>query len=68
MAQKRLLTRKEARENISRQGKSLTQWAEENGLTLSVVRDVFRKDNPCHFGMSHKAAVLLGIKDGIIEK
>lgn len=68
MAQKQLLTRKEARENISRQGKSLTQWAEENSLTLGIVRDVLRKERPCHFGLSHKAAVLLGIKDGIIEK
>lgn len=68
MAHKRLLTRKEARENISRQGKSITQWAIENGLTFGVVRDVLRKDTPCRFGMSHKAAVLLGIKDGIIEK
>lgn len=68
MAQKKLLTRKEARENISRQGKSLTQWADENGLTLSIVRDVLRKERPCHFGLSHKAAVRLGIKDGIIEE
>lgn len=68
MAQKQLLTRKEARENISRQGKSLRQWAEENGLKFSTVRDVLRKECPCHFGLSHKAAVLLGIKDGIIEK
>lgn len=68
MTQKRLLTREEARANISRQGKSLTQWAHEHGLTLGTVRDVLRKERPCHFGNSHKAAVLLGIKDGVISE
>jgi gp16 family phage-associated protein len=68
MTKKRVMTRKEAREAISRQGKSLTQWAEERGMTLSTVRDVLRKERPCHFGLSHKAAVLLGIKDGVIDE
>lgn len=68
MTQKQLLTREEAREGLSYRGKSMTQWANENGFTLSQVRDVLRKDRPCRIGVSHKIAVLLGIKDGIIEK
>lgn len=68
MAQKQLLTRKEARESLIYRGKSITQWAEEHGFTVDQVRDVLRKDRPCRIGVSHKVAVLMGIKDGIIEE
>lgn len=68
MTQKRLLTRKEARESLSYRGKSIKQWAAEHGVTKDQVNDVLRKDRPCHIGASHKIAVLLGIKDGIIEE
>lgn len=68
MSKKQLLTRKEARENLSYRGKSITKWADEHGFTIDQVRDVLRKDRPCHIGVSHKIAVLLGIKDGIIEE
>jgi gp16 family phage-associated protein len=68
MTQKQLVTREEAKASLSYRGKSMTQWAHENGFTLSQVRDVLRKDRPCRIGVSHKIAVLLGIKDGIIDE
>lgn len=68
MMQKRLLTRKEARESLIYRGKSITQWAKEHGFSLAQVRDVLRKEHPCRIGASHKIAVLLGIKDGIIDE
>lgn len=68
ITQKRLLTRQEARERLIYRGKTITKWAEENGFRMDDVRDVLRKDRPCRFGESHKIAVLLGIKDGIIEE
>lgn len=68
MATKRLLTREEARSALNYKGKSMTQWGREHGFTLSQVRDVLRKDTPCRIGVSHKIAVLLGIKEGVIEE
>lgn len=68
MAKKRLRTREEARADLIYRGKSMTQWAKEHGFTPTQVRDVLRHDNPCRIGVSHKIAVLLGIKDGVIEE
>lgn len=68
MTKKRLLTREEARAALAYQGKSMAQWGREHGFTLSQVRDVLRKNTPCRIGKSHKVAVLLGIKDGVIEE
>ncbi|MDD5328788.1 MAG: DNA-binding protein [Sulfuricella sp.] len=65
--EKRIKTRKEAKEELFRKGISVTQWANENGFKPGQVRDVLRKNTPCRFGYSHKIAVLLGIKNGEIE-
>lgn len=66
MEQKRLITRQEARQELIRKGISMKAWARQHGLNYDTVRSVLRHDHPCNFGKSHKAAVLLGIKDGEI--
>lgn len=63
-----LKTREEARRELIRRGISLSAWARQHGVTYGQVMDVLRKDNPCNWGASHKIAVLLGIKDGVIDE
>ncbi len=62
-----LRTREEARVDLVRHGISIAAFARMHGVKSSQVRDVLRKDSPCNFGASHKIAVLLGIKDGVID-
>ncbi|EPV8688053.1 DNA-binding protein [Pseudomonas aeruginosa] len=57
----------EARARIARQGISAKQWAEQHGLTPSTVYAVLNGQKKCLRGESHRAAVLLGIKDGDTE-
>jgi len=63
-----LKSREEAKKDLVRRGISVTAWARKHGVTADQVRDVLRKDRPCNYGASHKIAVLLGIKDGIIDE
>lgn len=63
-----LKTREEARKYLAYHGISVTTWAKKHGFTADQVRDVLRKERPCNFGASHKIAVLLGIKDGVIDE
>lgn len=44
----------------------MTGWAKRHGFSISTVARVVRGETRNHFGPSHKIAVLLGIKDGII--
>lgn len=63
-----LKSREEAKKDLVRRGISVTAWAKKHGFTTNQVRDVLRKERPCNFGVSHKIAVLLGIKDGVIDE
>ncbi|MCO7536502.1 DNA-binding protein [Pseudomonas asiatica] len=58
----------EARARIARQGISAKEWAEQHGLSPSTVYAVLNGQKKCLRGESHRAAVLLGIKNGEIEK
>ncbi|UCV08477.1 hypothetical protein [Dechloromonas denitrificans] len=62
-----LKSREQARRDLVRHGISVAAWARQHGVTSGQVRDVLRKDCPCNWGASHKIAVLLGIKDGVID-
>lgn len=62
-----LKTRDEARRELIHHGISIAAFARMHGVTSSQVRDVLRKQTPCNFGASHKIAVLLGIKAGVID-
>lgn len=59
--------REKALEQFRRTGRSMSAWARENGFCPALVCEIIRGRRPCHRGKSHKIAVLLGIKDGIIE-
>jgi gp16 family phage-associated protein len=59
-----LLTRKQAQEALVRQGKTVADFARENELSRHIVYQVLSGKKKGRYGESHRAAVLLGIKDG----
>jgi gp16 family phage-associated protein len=68
MTQNPIRTRQEALLDLRRNGISVAEFARSNNLSRQVVYATLREDRPCNFGASHKAAVLLGIKDGKINE
>jgi gp16 family phage-associated protein len=56
--------RTDARRRLYRLGLSVKDWAERNDLSPSLVYAVLNGQMKCLRGQSHRAAVLLGIKDG----
>ena len=57
-------TPEEARAWLDYQGITVAQWARENGMHDSLVREVLAGRKKCLRGMSHNIAVLLGMKRG----
>ncbi|TDF86431.1 DNA-binding protein [Pseudomonas sp. H9] len=57
----------EARARLALQGISAKEWAEKHDLSPSTVYAVLNGQKKCLRGESHRAAVLLGIKDGEAE-
>lgn len=66
MSAVKLRSREQVKEEFFKRGVSIADWAREYGFKYSQVIDVFRANRPCRRGYSHKIAVLLGIKDGVI--
>jgi gp16 family phage-associated protein len=60
-------TLKEARAAFHRSGKSVVSWAKENGFCPQLVYLVLSGQRKGLRGQTHKIAVRLGIKDGVIE-
>lgn len=58
---------KEVREEFRRSGLTVRAWSLKNRVSAALVYEVFR-GRACHRGESHKIAVLLGVKDGVIEE
>ena len=63
---KKLRTAAEARAWLDYQGISISQWARENQVHHSLVREILAGRKKCLRGMSHNIAVLLGMKHGVI--
>ena len=59
--------RKQAREALEKRGQSAKDFAELHNLNPSTVYAVLSGQSRCRRGEAHRAAVLLGIKDGVIE-
>lgn len=66
MEKKQLKTREEVLEGFASKGLSVRGWAIANGLQPSVVHSLLRGRTTGRIGESHKAAVLLGLKNGEI--
>ncbi|WP_216891464.1 DNA-binding protein [Pseudomonas putida] len=60
--------RQRAREELELRGKTVKGFALENNLNPSTVYAVLRGQSQCKRGEAHRAAVLLGIKNGVIEE
>lgn len=60
--------RDEARKRLARLGLSTKEWAEQNDLTPSTVYAVLNGQKKCLRGEAHRAAVLLGIKEGVVAQ
>lgn len=58
----------QARQRLAALGISAKEWAEQNGLSPSTVYAVLNGQKKCLRGESHRAAVLLGIKEGVVAR
>lgn len=69
MEQKTLKTREEVIADFDRKGISVSSWARKNKIPRSIVYGILNGTRKTRIGLGHKAAVLLGIKDGeIVEE
>lgn len=60
-------TSDEVRAEIERRGKTIREVAQEIGVNERIVYEVLRGRFKGRRGQAHKAPVLLGLKDGIVE-
>jgi gp16 family phage-associated protein len=67
-AKRKVKTAHEVREEFRRSGRTFSAWAREHGYTNSLVFEVLRGRILAKYGKSHEVAVLLGMKDGTIER
>lgn len=63
---KQLKTREEVMADFVRHGMTLSGWARAHNLPRQIVHDLLHGRSIGRRGMAHKAAVLLGMKDGVI--
>ena len=62
------LTTEQARAALDRKGVSIAEFSRKNGLNRNLVSDLLHGRKKGLRGEAHRAAVLLGIKDGVIEQ
>lgn len=61
-----LLTPEQARAALDREGQSIADFSRKHGLNKNLVSDLLNGRKKGKRGESHKAAVLLGIKEGVV--
>ncbi|MEA1606134.1 DNA-binding protein [Pseudomonas spirodelae] len=61
-----LLTPEQARAALDREGQSIAAFARKHGLNKNLVSDLLNGRKKGKRGEAHKAAVLLGIKEGVV--
>lgn len=66
MRARKLRTPQEVRAEWLRKGMTQADWARQHGFDRATVSQVLSGKNAATRGVGHKAAVLLGIKDGVI--
>ncbi|ERI50496.1 hypothetical protein N878_08585 [Pseudomonas sp. EGD-AK9] len=59
-----LLTPEQARAALDRKGMSIAEFSRLNGLNKNLVSDLLNGRKKGKRGQAHRAAVLLGIKEG----
>jgi gp16 family phage-associated protein len=63
-----LLTPEQARADLDRKGQSIADFSRKHGLNKNLVSDLLNGRKKGKRGEAHKAAVLLGIKDGVVAQ
>jgi gp16 family phage-associated protein len=62
------LTHEQAREALDRKGMSIAEFCRIHSLNKNLVSDLLNSRKKGRRGEAHRAAVLLGIKDGVIAQ
>ena len=62
------VTPEQARADLDRKGISIAEFSRKHGLNKNLVSDLLNGRIKGRRGEAHRAAVLLGIKDGVIEQ
>lgn len=62
------VTPEQAREALNHRGMSIAEFSRKHGLNKNLVSDLLNGRIKGRRGEAHRAAVLLGIKDGVIEQ
>ncbi|MCL6620390.1 MAG: DNA-binding protein [Thermomonas hydrothermalis] len=63
----RTLTIAEVRREFDRHGWTIRGWAQQHGISERIVYELMRGRIRGRRGTAHRAAVLLGLKDGVVE-
>lgn len=61
-----ILTLEQARTQLDREGTSIAEFSRAHGLNKNLVSDLLNGRKKGKRGEAHRAAVLLGIKDGVV--
>lgn len=61
------MTVQELKAKFLREGRTLKQWANENGYEFNTVYKVIGGTRKGLYGIGHEIAVRLGIKEGTVE-
>ena len=62
------VTPEQARADLDRRGISIAEFSRKHDLNKNLVSDLLHGRIKGRRGEAHRAAVLLGIKDGVIEQ
>ncbi len=54
------------RAEIAKSGSSISDWARRNNVSYTACVHALRGTSPCKRGEGHRAAVLMGLKDGVV--
>ena len=57
----------EVKADFNRNGITIRQWAKEHGIGEGIVYELLRGRFKGYRGQAHKAAVLLGLKEGFVK-
>lgn len=62
------MTGEQVKRKLRSQGKTIKQWAEENGFSYILVSRVIRGVQKGNYGTGHQIAVKLGMKGSDLDK
>ncbi|MEC5319016.1 DNA-binding protein [Brenneria populi subsp. brevivirga] len=71
MTKRTIKTRAQVKSELARQGIATSELARKYGFNANLVYNILNDDDvsprhKCRFGESHRIAVTLGLKDGVI--